>query len=310
MVSEEDMERAIAAHPDAKAVYITYPNYYGMCLDLNSICAAAHRAGMQVICDAAHSAAFDFSELLPVSPAAAGCDIWVVSLHKTLKAMNQGSVLCVGENANIAHDTVRARLNMLQTTSPSYVLLGSCDYALGYMREHGHTELAMTINLVEDNMRRIEALGGYRCVLQDIPKDTGSYDRDVLKLVIDVTDRGVSGFTAARLLFANGVVVEAADLSNIVLICTVADGVDDFDLLKMALKNINGSNYNIRRTRTADDLAGYSARSRPYPCVRRYLHSAGVSRRRKASAMLRRRAQGLIRRACRSSCRGSRLPSK
>lgn len=256
VVSEEDMERAIAAHPDAKAVYITYPNYYGMCLDLNSICAAAHRAGMQVICDAAHSAAFDFSELLPVSPAAAGCDIWVVSLHKTLKAMNQCSVLCVGENANIAHDTVRARLNMLQTTSPSYVLLGSCDYALGYMREHGHTELAMTINLVEDNMRRIEALGGYRCVLQDIPKDTGSYDRDVLKLVIDVTDRGVSGFTAARLLFANGVVVEAADLSNIVLICTVADGANDFDLLKMALKNIKGSNYNIRRTMTADDLAG------------------------------------------------------
>ena len=79
--------------------------------------------------------------------------------------MNQCSVLCVGENANIAHDTVRARLNMLQTTSPSYVLLGSCDYALGYMREHGHTELAMTINLVEDNvedMLLIESLGGNR----------------------------------------------------------------------------------------------------------------------------------------------------
>lgn len=254
VVSVEDIRHAVEAHPDAKAVYLTYPNYYGMCVDLNRICAIAHDAGMQVICDAAHAAAFDFSTLLPVSPAAAGCDIWVTSLHKTLKAMNQCAVLCVGENAKIEHDVVQSRLNMLQTTSPSYVLLGSSDYALGYMREHGKTALAMTINLVEDNMRRIEALGGYRCILQDVPHNTGAYDRDVLKLVIDVTDRGVSGFTAARLLHQNRVEVEAADIFNIVLICTVADGVEDFDLLKMVLKNIKGSNYNIRDTMTADDL--------------------------------------------------------
>lgn len=255
VVSVEDIKRAVGAHPDAKAVYLTYPNYYGMCVDLNRICAIAHDAGMQVVCDAAHSAAFDFSELLPVSPAAAGCDIWVASLHKTLKAMNQCAVLCVGENAKIGHETVQARLNMLQTTSPSYVLLGSSDYALGYMREHGKAALGMTVNLVEDNMRRLEALGGYRCVLQDVPRLAGAFDRDVLKLVIDVTDRGVSGFAAARILHQNGVEVEAADISNIVLICTVADGAEDFDLLKMVLKNIKGSNYNIRAGETADDLA-------------------------------------------------------
>lgn len=276
VVSVEDMERAVRTHPDAKAVYLTYPNYYGMCVDINRLCAIAHDAGMQVICDAAHAAAFDFSELLPVSPAAAGCDIWVSSLHKTLKAMNQCAVLCVGENAKIEHDVVRARLNLLQTTSPSYVLLGSSDYALAYMREHGKTVLGMTVNLVEDNMRRLEALGGYRCVLQDVPRNTGAFDRDVLKLVIDVTDRGISGFTAARLLHQNGVEVEAADISNIVLICTVADGVADFDLLKMVLKNMKGSNYNIRREMSADDLAAVFGAQ---PSVR--MHEAVFAQRRR-----------------------------
>ncbi|MEA4854710.1 MAG: aminotransferase class V-fold PLP-dependent enzyme [Christensenella sp.] len=254
VVSVLDMQKAINAHPRAKAVYLTYPNYYGLCADLNGITAIAHRAGMDVICDAAHAAAFDYSPLLPVTPAAAGCDIWVSSLHKTLMAMNQCAVLGVGEAAKITHDQVQSALNMVQTTSPSYLLLGSADYALAKMREQGKKQLALVVNIVEDYMRRIEALGGYRCVLQDVPADTGAYDRDILKLVIDVTDRGVSGFTAARLLQQKGITVETADLSNIVLICTVADTSDDFFRLASALGEIKGSNYHIRRAFSAQDL--------------------------------------------------------
>ncbi|MEG0257345.1 MAG: hypothetical protein RR632_03515, partial [Christensenella sp.] len=151
-------------------------------------------------------------------------------------------------------DVVRARLNMLQTTSPSYLLLAACDYALAYMREEGKAKLTAVINLVEDNMRRIEALGGYRCILQDVPKRTGAFDRDVLRLVIDVTDRGMSGFGAAKELQKKGIAVETADISNIVLICTTADSLHDFETLKLALAEIKGSNYKIRRMMTAGDL--------------------------------------------------------
>lgn len=254
VVSVEDVARAVKLYQKAKAVYLTYPNYYGLCADINGICAVAHEAGMKVICDAAHAAAFDFSELLPVTPAHAGCDIWVTSLHKTLGAMNQCAVLNVGEEAGIPAGVVQSRLNMLQTTSPSYLLLASGDYALGYMRGEGKEKLGAVISLVEDNMRRIEALGGYRCILQDIPKRTGAFDRDVLRLVVDVTDRGVSGFGAARELRKKGIAVETADISNIVLICTAADSVGDFETLKSALAEIKGSNYKIRRMLTAGDL--------------------------------------------------------
>lgn len=254
VVSVEDIARVVKLHKKAKAIYLTYPNYYGLCADLNGICAVAHDAGMKVICDAAHAAAFDFSELLPVTPAHAGCDIWVTSLHKTLGAMNQCAVLNVGEESGISSDIVQSRLNMLQTTSPSYLLLASSDYALGYMRGEGKERLGAAISLVEDNMRRIEALGGYRCILQDIPKRAGAFDRDVLRLVIDVTDRGLSGFGATRELQKRGIAVETADISNIVLICTAADSMGDFEALKGALMEIKGANYKIRRMMSAGDL--------------------------------------------------------
>ena len=254
VVSVQDVASAVALHKKAKAVYLTYPNYYGLCADLNGICAVAHEAGMKVICDAAHAAAFDFSDLLPTAPAPAGCDVWTCSLHKTLGAMNQCAVLNAGVESGLQPEVIQARLNMLQTTSPSYLLLASADYALGFMREEGRQKLNTAIQLVEENMRRIEALGGYRCVFQDVPKQTGAYDRDILRLVIDVTDRGVSGFGAARFLQEKGIAVETADIANIVLICTAADTAEDFELLKAALSEIKGSNYKIRRMMTAEDL--------------------------------------------------------
>ncbi len=254
VVEPAEVAAAIKSHPDAKALYLTYPNYYGLCADLNEICAIAHRAGMKVVCDAAHAAAFDFSGLMPVSPAAAGCDIWVSSLHKTLPAMNQCAALCIGEKAGMGANIVQSRLNMLQTTSPSYLLLASADYALAYMREKGQKALDAVVALVEDNIRRIEGLGGYRCVTKDIPPACCAFDRDILKLVIDVTDRGLSGFGAARALAKNGVYVESADATNIVLLCTVADNKQDFDKLRSVLAGIKGADYLIKRTEPDADL--------------------------------------------------------
>ncbi|HBU13244.1 MAG TPA: hypothetical protein DEB31_11180 [Clostridiales bacterium] len=255
VVTPQDVRDAIKAHPDARAIYLTYPNYYGMCCDLNAICAIAHSAGKKVICDAAHAAAFDFSPLMPVSPAAAGCDIWVCSLHKTLPAMNQCATLSIGETTRLTPNVVQSRLNMLQTTSPSYVLLASCDYALAYMREKGKNALGAAVALVEDNIRKIEAISGYRVVTKDVPPLSGAFDRDILKLVIDVTDRGVSGFGVAKTLQKQGIFIESADSSSILLLCTVADGKEDFDRLRGVLSRIKGANYHIKRTKPDEELS-------------------------------------------------------
>ncbi len=243
VVTVQEIRDAIRKHPHAKAVYVTYPNYYGLCCDLPGICAEAHAAGMQVICDGAHAAAYDFSAILPWSPAEAGCDYWVTSLHKTLPALNQCATLSVAREQDAA--VAQSRLNLLQTTSPSYLLLGSGDYALAYMRAFGKERIAAVAECVEENIRKIEAIGGYACVLQDVPRQTGAVDRDILRLVIEVEDRGVSGFTAAKQLADQGVSIEAADLHHVILICGVADEPEHFDRLREALGTVRGTHYSV-----------------------------------------------------------------
>lgn len=232
------IERAVKKHPRSKAVYLTYPDYWGTCADLPEICRIAHNAGMKVICDAAHAAAFDYSNKLPLSPAEAGCDIWTLSLHKTLPAMNQCGALCVGNKSGIERSLVQSRLNLLQTTSPSYILLASSEYALAYMKNYGEKQLDEAVERVEYHKKKIDELRGYKCLPYE-PKNKNDFD--LLKLAVDVSGRGLSGFSAAHMLEEAGIFVEAADLKRILLICTISDEEIDFKKLTDALNNIKGS---------------------------------------------------------------------
>lgn len=250
----DEVEHAISMNPDAKALFVTYPNYYGLCLDLEPITAMAHEAKQMLICDAAHAAAFDFSQYLPASPAQCGCDMWTVSLHKTLPAMNQCAALNVGSSCQIETSTIQTRINWLQTTSPSYLLLASSEYATALMRDEGAMLLARQLDLVQDAVRRIGKLGGYNVLTNSVPYATGAYDCDKLRLVIDVSDRGLTGLGAARDLARRGVAVEAADLSSIILICTVADTREDYDRLIRALQDIRGGIYSIEQSITNADV--------------------------------------------------------
>lgn len=245
VVTARDVKRAISENEDAKAVYLTYPNYYGLCPDLNEIAALAHSVGMWVVVDGAHAAAFAYSDMLPTHPGEAGADIWTMSLHKTLHAPGQCAILCVGEQSGLSEELVKRNINLLQTTSPSYLLLGSMDHALAEMRENGAQMIKDAVLLLEEFILRINMLGGYKCITADIPSGTGAVDRDITKLVIDVTDRGMTGFMAEQKLCKRGVYVEAADHRNIVLMCSFANNRRDYEQLLAALNEIMGTNYNI-----------------------------------------------------------------
>jgi len=247
VVTLQDIKKVISENEDARAVYITYPNYYGLCPDLNEIAALAHSVGMTVVVDGAHAAAFAYSDMLPPHPGEAGADLWTMSLHKTLHAPNQCSVLCTGEQSDVDDDLVKRNINLLQTTSPSYLLLASMDHALAEMRERGAKLVGDAILLVEEFILRINMLGGYRCVTADIPKGTGAVDRDITKLVIDVTDRGMTGFLAEQKLTRRGIYAEGADHRNIILLCSFGNNRRDYEQLLIALNEINGTNYNIAR---------------------------------------------------------------
>ena len=179
VVRTEDIKTALKSHKDAAAVFVTYPNYFGLCCDIEAIAEAAHRVQIPLLVDAAHAAHFAYSPLLPLAPSYAGADIWTESAHKTLPAMNQCACLCVGKNARIDKNEAGRALAAIQTTSPSYLLLASLDYAYAYMRDKGEQELYRIIRLAERFGEMIDALPGFSCPEMDMP---GVADRDCLKM--------------------------------------------------------------------------------------------------------------------------------
>lgn len=235
VVRTDDIKDALRTHKDASAVYIIYPNYFGMCCNIEHIAEIAHKAGAALVVDAAHAAHFSFSPLMPIPPAQAGADIWTESAHKTLPAMNQCACVCVGRNASIAPNAVKHALTMLQTTSPSYVLLASIDYAHAYMRDKGEHELYRITGLSDRFRQMIGTLSGFSCPSVD---QEGMMDADPLKMIIDVSQTGHTGMAVQKRLAQNGIHVEAADMKNILLLLSVGDTAAHLDMLYQALGRI------------------------------------------------------------------------
>lgn len=122
------IEKAIRENPDAKAVYITAPNYFGMMSDVESIARLAHNNNMMLLVDGAHGAHFGMSDKLPPSIISLGADMVCMSLHKTLPSLTQTAILLTNEK----YDRVESALRTVQSSSPSYVFMASCEHAVEY----------------------------------------------------------------------------------------------------------------------------------------------------------------------------------
>lgn len=231
----EDILQTLRAHKDAAAVFIVYPNYFGICCDIERIAEIVHRRGIPLIMDAAHAAHFTYSSLLPLAPADTGADIWTESTHKMLPAMNQCACVCIGKNTLLDADDAKRALSLVQTTSPSYLLLGSIDYAHAYMRDKGEQELYRIISLAGRFEHMISALPGFSCPIIDEP---GIVEKDPLKMIIDVSKTGHTGIAVKNLLAKRGIYVEAADMKNILLLLSVGDTAASLDQLYQALGQI------------------------------------------------------------------------
>ena len=125
----EQVEKAIKENPDAKAVLVNNPTYYGICSNLREIVRLAHSHGMLCLADEAHGTHFYFGENLPVSAMAAGADMAAVSMHKSGGSLTQSSLLLIGPAMNEGH--VRQIINLTQTTSGSYLLLSTLTFPDG-----------------------------------------------------------------------------------------------------------------------------------------------------------------------------------
>ena len=237
-VTFDAAKQAIDANPDATTLLITSPNYYGLCADIEKIIPYAHEKGMTVLVDEAHGPHLKFNPKLPVCALEAGADLCVQSTHKIVGGMTQASMLHV-RSRRVNPDVVTNTLKLLQTTSPSYILMASLDLARMQMATEGKKLLDRTVKFAEDARSKIDRIDGLSCFSRDRAKAAGMSDMDVTKLTITVSDLGLSGYHVSHLLNTRyGIQVEMADPFHILVIISIGDRQDDLNRLVEALRMI------------------------------------------------------------------------
>lgn len=218
--SAERVAEALAANPDAAAVFLGDPSYVGTFSTLSEHAHVAHDAGIPLLVDAAWAAYFGFHPSLPEHALAAGADAVVTSVHKTLPAYSQGAVV-LARTERISAARLDRAFAATHTTSPSGTIMASIDGARALLEHHGRRLLDGLVRAVADARETLRNVNGLH-VLE-------GQGMDPTKLTVGLAGTGANGVEVESDLIDAGVPVEMADRDTIVAVVTV---VDDADSLK------------------------------------------------------------------------------
>lgn len=236
-MSVSAVERAIRENPDAKAILVNNPTYYGICSDLRRIVQLAHAHGMLCLADEAHGTHFYFGENLPVSAMASGADMAAVSMHKSGGSLTQSSLLLCGPAMSEGH--VRQIINLTQTTSGSYLLLSSLDISRRNLALRGKEAFARVVELAEYARREINAIGGYYAFSRELCNGDSIYDFDPTKLSVNTLQVGLAGIEVYDLLRDEyDIQIEFGDLGNILAYLSIGDRPREIERLVGALSEV------------------------------------------------------------------------
>lgn len=231
-----EIERCIEANPEAVAVLVNNPTYYGICSDLREIARIVHAHGMKLLCDEAHGTHLYFGENLPISGMAAGADMAAVSMHKSGGSLTQSSVLLIGSSMDIGY--VRSILNLTQTTSASYLLLASLDLSRRNLALHGRESFAKVVRMADYAREEINAIGGYYAYGKELIGDA-VFDYDVTKLCVYTKNMGLTGIEVYDLLRDEyDIQAEFGDIGNMMAYLSIGDRIQDVERLVGALEDI------------------------------------------------------------------------
>jgi arginine/lysine/ornithine decarboxylase len=236
-MSVSQVERAILDNPDAKAVLVNNPPYYGICSDLSAITRLAHRHGLLVLADEAHGTHFYFGKNLPVAAMRAGADLAAVSMHKSGGSLSQSSFLLCGPSLSAGY--VRQIINLTQTTSGSYLLLSSLDIARRNLALRGTELFANVSALVEYARREINSTGDYYAFSRELINGESIFDFDITKLSVHTLALGLAGIEVYDILRDEyDIQIEFGDIGNILAYLSLGDRRQDVERLVSALAEV------------------------------------------------------------------------
>ncbi|MGK7955007.1 MAG: aminotransferase class I/II-fold pyridoxal phosphate-dependent enzyme [Crocosphaera sp.] len=236
-ITPEALEEALQNNSDVKAVLLVYPTYHGVCGDIKTIAAITHRHNIPLLVDEAHGAHFTFHSALPPSALSMGADLSVQSTHKVLGAMTQASMLHI-QGDRIDPQRIGQALQLVHSTSPSYLLLASLDGARQQMALHGESLLTQTIELSKlsiENIKKIDKLS----VLELGKQRPGFHDLDITRLTVNVTALGLTGLETDDIFREKlEVTAELPMLSHLAFIISIGNTKQDINKLISAFKTL------------------------------------------------------------------------
>lgn len=228
---------AVEANPDAVAVLVNNPTYYGICSDMRSIVKIAHSHGMKVLADEAHGTHFSFCDKLPVSAMEAGADMSAISMHKSGGSLTQSSVLLLNKGINA--DYVRQIINLTQTTSASYLLMASLDISRRNLALNGNRAFERVMHMATYARDELNGIGDYYAYGKELINGTSVFDFDVTKLAVYTRDLGLAGIEVYDILRDEyDIQIEFGDISNILAYVSIGDRLQDIERLVGAMDDI------------------------------------------------------------------------
>lgn len=238
-VLPEDLEKVLADNPDARAVFLVSPTYYGACADIESLAALAHASGMPLIVDQSWGSHFGFHPDMPQSALQLGADAMLTSIHKTAGSLTQSAMLHVADSELINPDMVDRAVRIVRSTSPNGLLLVSLDAARRNLAVNGEALIAKTFAKIDAVIDMIDLVPGLYVAGQDLRGHTGVHHTDPFRIVVDTRATGESGFFVAdRLREDHDVIPELATDTVVVFVVGIGEDPANLDRLHAALVDV------------------------------------------------------------------------
>lgn len=236
-ISFESVYKAIYDNKDIKCLFLLNPTYYGACTELEKIIKLCKYNNIKVLVDEAHGAHFQFHKELPPSSIELGADMASISIHKTGGALTQASALLI--NDTVDYKKILQTINMLQSTSASYLLMSSIDGARYNLDINGEKQLSNALILARYARNKLNRIDGVNVYSPEELKGKGVEFVDETKLCISVKGLNLTGFEVYDMLYKNfSVQVELGDLYNVLALISIGTSKKDVDRLIKAIEVI------------------------------------------------------------------------
>lgn len=235
----EEVKKAVIENPDAMGVLVINPTYFGVTSDLEKIVTLAHEYDMKVLVDEAHGSHFPFSDLLPIGSMEAGADLASCSLHKTVGSLTQSSIL-IAQGPRVDHVRLRSTINMIQSTSPSSLLLASLDVSRKEIYQRGPKLIPHLIEMAKKTRAQINQIPGLRALDKSYFVSRNASNYDETKIIIKVSQLGLTGFDVYKeLVDTYKIQVELAETHLILAVLSIGTKQEDLDKLVEALGKLS-----------------------------------------------------------------------